>query len=101
MSPKNPQQAPAPRREIYYKVVRFCPDFVMSLGMSYASAVGDLTCSTTEHKTRYSARWIPGSAVLSIRWLTQQGKLIEYDVPWTKVMGATRIPEGEEPAPLG
>jgi hypothetical protein len=97
--PAETQTAP-PRREIYYKTVRFTPDFVMALGQSYSTTVGNLVCSTKAKPSQYSARWVPGSGVLSIKWKTAQGDIVEYDVPWARVMGATRIPEGDEPAPL-
>lgn len=97
---QKPQPAAPARREIFYKTIRFAPDFVMALGQSFSSATGNLECSTKLQPSRYSARWVPGSVVLCVKWKTSEGKIIEYDVPWARVMGATRIPEGDEPAEL-
>ena len=88
------------RREIYYQKVRFCQGFQMALGQSHSTQFGHLIGSTKKAPTRYSARWIVGSPMLFLRWMSNDGKVIEYDVPVSQVMGCTRIPADDEPAPL-
>lgn len=89
-----------PRREtVYYQSVQFAPDFTMSMGLSYNSQMGLVECSTEEKQTRYSVRWIVGSPVVHVQWMSNEKKLIEYDIAWTKLQGATRLAEGVNPAP--
>lgn len=93
-----PEQKKLP--EIYYKAVRFTPGFNMMLGQSHSTQLGHVQCSTKERPSKYSARWIVGSPMLFIQWAGDNGKLLEYDIPLSVVMGCTRIPEGDAPAPL-
>jgi len=91
---------PRKLQEIFYKSVRFKQGFQMALGQSNSSQLGLLECSTKTRPSRYSARWIVGSPVLFIKWLSSKDELIEYDIPLSEVMGCTRIPRSDEPAPV-
>ena len=96
----NDKNQPRQIREFYYDNLRFEASYQAQFGQASSMQLGRLELSTKKHPTQYSARWVMGSPVVFVQWLTHDQQVKGRHIPWSHIMYADEIDKDDEPAEL-